>query len=628
MGRRVARLALVLCFAAAVPSLAQAQIIRVGSYAGIPGQFGSIQAAVNAAKPGDWVLVGPGDYKTTGSSEPAGRTDFPAAVLMTTPHVYLRGMDRNAVVVDGTKPGSPVCSSNPADQSYGPNGSGGPAGLNGIMVYQAADDWVQNLTACNFLGGSAVAGNEIWWNGGADSGQVGGHGYLGSYLSATSTFFHDEKSAAQYGIYSSNWSGGSLDQAYASNFNDSGFYIGACQQVCNQTLDHAWAENNALGYSGSNSGGRLLIENSQFDHNEDGFDTNSQNGDNPPPQNGACPPGVTPPVAGVSTCWVFTHNYVHDNNNPNVPTVGETASGPVGTGMSLSGGRNDTVIGNTFSNNGAWGTIFVPFPDSGPPCTGGTQTNAACLYDESGLALLNNTYSHNGFYGNPTNGDFAAANVEPGPTDCYRGNTDGGLPASSSPATLELTYPSCTGQTVGPNDNTLFLSEVACDSENIQLAGLAGGILCPPGANYPRRTHVALTPLPAGLPTMPNPCGGVPYSNPWCQGQVTDVSRCAARAVSLALSLAVRERFVAISVKVGRARAITYRARGAHKTLHFGLGPLRDRRVIVRFVEHIKVGRSPETIRFTRVYTRCGAGRSRRRTTKAPPANPYGPPLG
>ena len=35
--------------------------------------------------------------------------------------------------------------------------------------------------------------------------------------------------------------------------------------------------------------------------------------------------------------------------------------------MTLSGGRNDTVMDNTFSNNGAWGTLFIPYPDSGKP---------------------------------------------------------------------------------------------------------------------------------------------------------------------------------------------------------------------------------------------------------------------
>jgi len=48
-----------------------ARVLRVGSYHGIRGQFASIQAAVDAAHPGDWVLVGPGDYHETGNR--AGR---------------------------------------------------------------------------------------------------------------------------------------------------------------------------------------------------------------------------------------------------------------------------------------------------------------------------------------------------------------------------------------------------------------------------------------------------------------------------------------------------------------------------------------------------------------------------
>ncbi len=620
MRRLLAGLVLTLGVSIAAPAVANAtaSVIRVGTYKGIPGQFGSIQNAVNAAKPGDWVLVAPGDYKTTASHEPAGQTTFPAGVLITTPRVYLRGMNRNTVVVDGTKPGTPRCSSAASDQSYGPPGSGGPAGLNGIMVWKAADVWVQNLTACNFLGGSADTGNEIWWNGGADSGKVGGYGYLGTYLNTTSTFFHDETTAARYGIFSSNWSGGTWDRTYASNFNDAGIYIGGCQMICDQIVNHAWSENNALGYSGTNSGGRLVIENSQFDHNEDGFDTNSQNADFPPPQNGACPPGVKPPIPGASTCWVFVHNYVHDNNNPNVPTAGSAAAGPVGTGMSLSGARNDTVIGNLFANNNAWGTIVVPYPDNGPPCTGGTQTGGACVYDESGVAVIGNTYSHNGSFGNPTNGDIAAVNLEPGPTNCYRANTErGGGAASTSPSDLQQSYPNCTGATVAPVSNPEFLSEVACDSQAIRFAGLVpGGAFCPPGANYPRQTHVSLTPLPHGLPTMPNPCGGVPYSDPWCQGQVLDVPGCAAQAVSLPLSLAVRERFHSVTIRVGGDRASTYRAHGARKVVHFGLGSVRNRDVRVGFVEHIKVGRYRETIRFTRVYQRCGA---RARHRAAPP---------
>ncbi|MGI8506253.1 MAG: hypothetical protein ACR2MK_05520, partial [Solirubrobacteraceae bacterium] len=237
--RRGIAVLLVLSSVVVLASSASAKVLRVGSYHGIRGQFGSIQAAVNAARPGDWILVGPGDYKTGSSRHPRGRADRPAGILMTTRDVYLRGMNRNTVVVDGTKPGTPACSSRAGAQNFGPAGHGGRAGLNGVLVWKAADVWVQNLTACNFLGGPGGGnGNEIWWDGGDGSGKVGGHGYLGSYLTATSTFFKGEKTAATYGIFSSNWSGGTWDQTYASNFNDSGYYIGACQQVCNQTVNH------------------------------------------------------------------------------------------------------------------------------------------------------------------------------------------------------------------------------------------------------------------------------------------------------------------------------------------------------------------------------------------------------
>ena len=94
---------------AAAPA-ASARVLRVGTYHGIPGQYTSIQAAVDAAAPGDWILVAPGDYKTSSSSAPKGAPESPAGILITTPRIYLRGMNRNTVVVDGTKPGSPRCS--------------------------------------------------------------------------------------------------------------------------------------------------------------------------------------------------------------------------------------------------------------------------------------------------------------------------------------------------------------------------------------------------------------------------------------------------------------------------------------------------------------------------------------
>jgi hypothetical protein len=303
--------------------------------------------------------------------------------------------------------------------------------------------------------------------------------------------------------------------------NDSGYYIGACQQQCNQIVNHAWAEFNALGYSGSNSGGKLIVEHSQFDNNEDGFDTNSQNGDNPPPQNGQCPNNGISPITHTHSCWVFMNNYVHDNNNPNVPAAGSAAAGPVGTGMSVSGGRFDTIMNNRFSNNNAWGVILVPFPDSGPPCTGGTPNFAllgsgSCLYDEWGNALLNNKFSNNGGYGNPTNGDFEQLRFQSGEaSDCFSGNTDSSGHLNAASQALETQYPSCAGTQTPANVNGPFLTEVLCDSQ-VEIGGTSA---CLPTDHYPRMTAInnGLHKLPPAskLPTMKNPCKGVP-KNPWC----------------------------------------------------------------------------------------------------------------
>ena len=105
---------------------------------------------------------------------------------------------------------------------------------------------------------------------------------------------------------------------------------------------------------------------------------------------------------------------IHDNNNPNVPTSGTAGLAPIGTGMVLAGGRNDTVINNKITNQGAWGILVVPFPDStdGAPavahCIGGEDKNGfSCYYDPFGHEIAKNTFKYlKGFtpFGNVTNG--------------------------------------------------------------------------------------------------------------------------------------------------------------------------------------------------------------------------------
>src|SRR2546423_12942817 len=156
--RRVSLLLISIAAAVACSApAAGAAVLRVGSWNGVGGQFKTIQTAVDHAKPGDWILVGPGDYKERGYK---GQVE-PAGVLITTPNIHLRGMDRNAVIVDGTRRGAPACSSNPGDQ--------GALNRNGVEVYDVNDTWIENLTVCNFLNDGGE-GNQIWWNGGDGTG--------------------------------------------------------------------------------------------------------------------------------------------------------------------------------------------------------------------------------------------------------------------------------------------------------------------------------------------------------------------------------------------------------------------------------------------------------------------------
>ena len=105
------------------------------------------------------------------------------------------------------------------------------------------------------------------------------------------------------------------------------------------------------------------------------------------------------------------------------PQAGNAAAGPIGTGMTLSGGRNDTVMDNTFSNNGAWGILFVPYPDSGTPslnqkCAnyGGFQISGlGCVFEPEGDALIGNTFVNDGYFGNPSNADFGQIVASCGP---------------------------------------------------------------------------------------------------------------------------------------------------------------------------------------------------------------------
>jgi len=471
---------------------------------GVP-VYRTVQAAVNAAHPGDWVLIWPGVYHEKSKQWPT------AGVWVATPDIHLRGLDRNKVIIDGSNgSASHPCPSSPALQD-----TNGGVGRNGIEVHQVSGVTIQNLTVCDYLTGTGNTGNEIWWNGGDGSGVIGMGAYQGSYLSATSMYGPKDihsPNLAQYGIFVSNASGpGLIADSYSSNMADAAYYVGACRQQCNTTLIHDVGTNSALGYSGTNAGGRLVITQSLFYGNRTGLAPNSlNNSDAPPPQNGLCPGSTT------KSCLVISHNVIANNNDANVPLTGITPA--VGTGVEISGGAFDTVRDNVIMNNGAWGVVTHDYPDPETPppgshCQGGVQiAPTVCDFPAHGNRVYQNVFLHNGTFGNPTNGDLATVGLLPNsatPRNCFFDNHDVTGMVTSEPKNIQSTKvdgPPCGNP--GTSIDSALVTQLLCATGATAIGP------CPPGFHYPQQTKIVMVPLPP-QPSMPDPCEGAP-SNGFC----------------------------------------------------------------------------------------------------------------
>jgi hypothetical protein len=464
--------------------------------------YRTIQGAVDAAHPGDWILIYPGVYHEKSAQWPT------AGVWIDKPDLHIRGLDRNRVVIDGSNgTAAHPCPSAAAEQDFTPR--------DGIVVFKASGVTIQNLSVCDYLSGPSGHGNEIWWDGGDGSGTIGMGSFSGSYLTATSEYAPatlNSQNLAQYGIFAGNASGpGLITHSYASNMADGAFYVGACRQVCDTTLAYDTGVNSALGYTGTNSGGRLVITDSVFELNRTGVVPNSRNNDDaPPPQDGRCP------GSAARSCTIIARNLIAANNNANAPSDG--AGAPVGTGIQIAGGEYDTVTGNVIVDQGSWGVLTTdnPDPEQPPPpshCQGGIENDPApgiCLFRAVGNRIYGNGFSHDGFFGNQTNSDLATETLSSyAPRNCFYRNAALGGTLTSAPADIES--PSVDGQPCsGPGTG----SDTALEDQLICNTGALPCPLPPSQARYPKQTRIVMLPLP-WLPSMPDPCAGVPR-NAFC----------------------------------------------------------------------------------------------------------------
>jgi plastocyanin len=252
----------------------------------VPGDAPTIQAAVDAAEPGGLVLISPGVYEE--------------AVVVTTPFLTVRGTDRNEVILDGRF-----------------------ALDNAIAVIEADGVTIENLTARHYL-----LNGFLWQS---------VFGYHGSFLTAYNN--------GAYGLFAYDSVYGQFDRSYASGHPDSGFYVGQCYP-CHAVVTDVVAERNALGFSGTNAGGRLFVVNSEWRNNMSGVVPNTLDSEALAPQHDAV-------VAG---------NWIHDNNNEDAPAF-DLQYPSFGTGILVNGGRDNLVTQNLVEDHVNFGIALIASPD-------------------------------------------------------------------------------------------------------------------------------------------------------------------------------------------------------------------------------------------------------------------------
>ena len=166
----------------------------------VPDDYDTIQAAVDAAEPGDLVLVSPGHLRGGGHRRPPTTST-------------IRGLDRNEVILDGEFELE-----------------------NGIRVVEADGVAIENMTARNYTEQRLLLDR-----------RRGLPRLVPHRLSATATTASTPSTRPT----------ACSSTRYASGSPDAGFYIGQCYP-CDAVIDDVVSEYNGLGYSGTNSGGNLL----------------------------------------------------------------------------------------------------------------------------------------------------------------------------------------------------------------------------------------------------------------------------------------------------------------------------------------------------------------------------------
>src|SRR3954451_22617645 len=265
--------------------------LKVG---GKGARYHTIQAAVDAARPGDTVKVAHGTYREGVVVRSAGKR-----------YIKIIGDPAHPekVVLDG-------------------KGVKGPRAQNGILVNGANEVTIRGLTATHYLGNGFFMVND--------------DGYTLANLRAMQT--------GVYGLYAFNTRGGTMRDSEAAWNNDGGLYIGQTPPQAKpkrSLVTGIKSYGNVLGFSGTNMR-YVTITQSQFFNNGTGIVPNALDTEK-----------FAPPEENVITDNdIFWNNFNYYAGAPfKLRASATSVPYPVGVGVLLFGGRRNKVEHNRVYGN-------------------------------------------------------------------------------------------------------------------------------------------------------------------------------------------------------------------------------------------------------------------------------------
>ena len=303
-------------------AVSRRRLLRAAGVLGVAGSAGC--PATPTAEEGEGRTSGEG--RTGGGDGVDTATDDAPTTGEPRDYDTVRGRDRNEVVLDGG-----------FEREY-------------AIEVTADGVAVENLT------GRFYRETPFYW--------TGVEGFRGSFLTAHNNGY--------YGIYAYGSRDGRFEHSYASGHPDAGFYLGR-NRPYDAVISDVVAEHNAIGYSGTSTGGPLTVTDSVWRYNKVGVFPNTLDRADPPQRStgvvgteiygnddAAAPALESYPLLGMGVLlWGGSDNVVADNRVTGSDRADLALGRPAGDGNDFRGNELGTSLPPGIQSDASEGSAEV-----------------------------------------------------------------------------------------------------------------------------------------------------------------------------------------------------------------------------------------------------------------------------